>query len=175
MADEIFKPIGMKNTSLYIDGKEILNRAYGYTIKEDGSIEKTDQSQGTAVKGDGCIYSSLEDFYYWDQALYTDKLVPQEILENAFYGYDKDGKTDKKGYGYGWEINYDANNNKLVEHTGASLGFTNHYVRVPSQNISVVLFTNRFHPFYKNTRFTNMAYKLLNHFSDGKINAPVEE
>jgi len=90
MADEIFKPLGMKNTSLYIKGKDIPNRAYGYTIEDDGSIKKTDQSQGTAVKGDGCIYSSLEDFYYWDQALYTDKIVPQEVLADAFYGYDKE-------------------------------------------------------------------------------------
>jgi len=134
MADEIFKPIGMKNTNLYIKGKEITYRAYGYTIEND-SVKKTDQSQGTAVKGDGCIYSSLEDFYYWDQALYSDIIMPQEELDDAFYGYDKDGKTDEKGYGYGWEVDYN-NGIKVVQHTGASLGFTNQITS--DQNLQIL-------------------------------------
>jgi len=106
MNDEVFIPSGMKNTSLYVKGKPINNRAYGYTVAND-TVMRTDQSEGTAVKGDGCIYSSLEDFYHWDQALYKNNVISQEALQEALFGYDENGKTDKEGYGYGWEVNYD--------------------------------------------------------------------
>jgi len=168
MQKEVFQVAGMRNTSLYMKGKEIQNRAMGYTITED-EINLTDQNATTAVKGDGCIYSSLSDFFFWDQALYSDKLIPPSFLEAGLYGFDKDGKTDKKGYGYGWEINYN-NGFKIVEHTGASIGFTNHYVRVPELELSVVLFTNRNHNYYNNLNFTNMAYSLIQQYSDGQVN-----
>jgi len=173
MNDEVFIPSGMKNTSLYVKGKPINNRAYGYTVAND-TVMRTDQSEGTAVKGDGCIYSSLEDFYHWDQALYKNNVISQEALQEALFGYDENGKTDKEGYGYGWEVNYDKNGTKMVGHTGASLGFTHHYVRVPSENISVVLFTNRNHNYYQDVVFKNIGHKLLNHFSDGKVDAQIE-
>ncbi len=167
MNEELFLPAGMKNTSLYQEGKTIPNRAFGYTVEDEGS-NKTDQGATTAVKGDGCIYSSLSDLYYWDQALYTDVIIPQSMLNDGLYGFDKNGKTDKKGYGYGWGINYHGDI-KIVEHTGASYGFTNHYIRVPSLEISVVVFTNRYYPFYENLNFNNIAYTLLREYSDGVI------
>lgn len=167
MHDEIFKPIGMKNTSLYLKDKEIPNRAYGYTL-EDNNARKTDQNATSAVKGDGCIYSSLADFYHWDQALYSDLIIPPSFFKEGLYGFDENGKTDKKGYGYGWQINY-AENIKIAEHTGASIGFTNHYIRIPSLELSVVVFTNRYQTFYKRPEFTNIGYRLIKHFSDGKV------
>ena len=167
MQDEIFSPIGMSNTSLYMKGEEIPNRAYGYTI-EEGSTKKTDQNSTSAVKGDGCIYSSMADFYRWDQALYSDIIVPQSFLNEGFNAFDENGKTDSKGYGYGWQISY-AGDVKIVEHTGSSIGFTNHYIRVPSLELSVVVFTNRYQTFYKRPAFTNIGYGLMRHFSDGKV------
>lgn len=166
--DEIFMPIGMKNTSFYVEGKEIPNRAYGYTI-EGKYAKKTDINATTAVKGDGCIYSSNSDFYHWDQALYTDQIIPQSLLNDGLYGFDENGKTNKKGYGYGWQINY-SGDIKIVEHTGASIGFTNHYVRIPSLELSVVVFTNRYQTFYTEINFRKIAYSLIEHFSDGKVN-----
>ena len=167
MRDEIFLPSGMKNTSLYDKNKEITNRAYGYTI-EGKLAKKTDQNATSAVKGDGCIYSSTSDFYHWDQALYSDVIIPPAFFKEGLYGFDENGKTDKKGYGYGWQINY-AGKTKIVEHTGASIGFTNHYIRVPSLKLSVVVFTNRYQSFYKRPEFTNIGYTLIKHFSDGKV------
>ena len=167
MRDEIFRPAGMKNTNLYQEGKDIQHRAYGYTIDGE-TINRTDQNATSAVKGDGCIYSSLADFYHWDQTLYTDKIIPSSMVESGWFGFDENGKTDTKGYGYGWEINYDGDR-KIVEHTGASIGFTNHYIRVPSLELSVVVFTNRYQSYYKRPEFTNIGYRLIKHYSDGVV------
>ena len=71
LKDNIFQPLEMDNTIAFENNvNEIKNRAYGYTIK-DNVVEFTDQSITSAVLGDGGIYSSLNDLYKWDQALYT--------------------------------------------------------------------------------------------------------
>jgi CubicO group peptidase (beta-lactamase class C family) len=70
--DNIFKPLEMENTIAFENNiNEVTNRAYGYTITENG-IDLTDQSITSAVLGDGGIYSSLNDLYLWDQSLYTE-------------------------------------------------------------------------------------------------------
>lgn len=164
---EIFKSANMTSTSLYEVDKNIANRAYGYTIEENSAM-KTDHNETSAVKGDGSIYSSINDLFAWDQALYTDEIMPQEILQEAFYGYDESGKTDKKGYGFGWMVNY-SNELKVVEHTGSSIGFTHHIIRVPELNLSVIVLTNRHQNYYDNGSFTNIGYSLINKFSDGAV------
>jgi len=97
LKENIFKPIGMKNTVAFEKGISTVNhRAFGYDVQPD-SIGFSDQSAYSAVLGDGGIYSSLEDLSKWDQALYTDTLVSFKSLEQAFTPF-------KETYGYGWRI-----------------------------------------------------------------------
>ncbi|MFK7807950.1 MAG: serine hydrolase domain-containing protein [Saprospiraceae bacterium] len=168
MKNEIFGPSNMLETNLYEANKKITNRAFGYTIEND-SIKKTDHNETSAVKGDGSIYTSLLDLYNWDQVLYTDMLMPNEFLNEAYYNYDTDGRSNEKGYGYGWMVNY-SDSIKILEHTGASIGFTHHIIRVPSLELSVIVLTNRNHNYYSNLNFNNIGYSLINSFSENKLN-----
>ncbi|MFQ5771653.1 MAG: serine hydrolase domain-containing protein, partial [bacterium] len=80
----IFEPLQMHNTVAYEKGSSTVPyRAFGYTESENG-FEFSDQSITSAVLGDGGVYSSVEDLYQWDQALYTEKLVSYESLAQAF-------------------------------------------------------------------------------------------
>lgn len=141
LEENIFGPIGMDNTLAYENGiNEVSNRAYGYTI--DGTeIVETDQSKWSAVLGDGGIYSSLEDFYKWDQILYTDNLLGRELMDQSFTNHlTNDGKP--MNYGYGWRLeNYRGMD--VNYHTGSSIGFRNIYYRIPSRNFSLLIFRNR--------------------------------
>ncbi|MGH8187400.1 MAG: serine hydrolase domain-containing protein, partial [Steroidobacteraceae bacterium] len=66
----IFMPLGMGNTVAYEDGQStVVNRAFGYS-SSGGAWTRTDQSQTSAVLGDGGIYSSIDDLARWDAALY---------------------------------------------------------------------------------------------------------
>ena len=57
--ERIFASLGMKNTIVYVKGKnEVTNRAFGHT-KEGESFKVTDQSATSATLGDGGIYLSL--------------------------------------------------------------------------------------------------------------------
>ena len=70
LRERIFQPLGMTNTVAYEEGiSTVSNRAFGNT-QEQGRWTRTDQSQTSAVLGDGGIYSSIDDLAKWDAALY---------------------------------------------------------------------------------------------------------
>ena len=68
-AQNIFKPLGMTNTRIYQQGEAILNRAMGFARNEKKEIVPSDQSITSATKGDGCVYTSINDYQKWASAL----------------------------------------------------------------------------------------------------------
>jgi CubicO group peptidase (beta-lactamase class C family) len=141
LKQNIFDPLGMKNTVAFEDGISVVaNRAYGYS-ENNGAWERTDQSLTSAVLGDGGIYSSVEDLYKWDQALYTEKLVRRETLKQAFTPATlADGK--KTSYGFGWEIG-ELRGLPNVHHSGSSMGFRTFVLRFPEKRFTTIVLTNR--------------------------------
>lgn len=141
LTKNIFDPLGMTGTVAYEKGiSAVRNRAYGYTQREHG-FERTDQSLTSAVLGDGGVYSSVEDLYQWDQALYTTKLVGAQTLQQAFTpGVWIDGRTT--GYGFGWEIGA-YRGLRTIKHTGHTIGFSTVIERFPDQKFTVIILTNR--------------------------------
>ena len=142
LQQHIFEPAGMTGTLAYVNGvNEVPHRAYGYSIEADGTVLETDQSSTSAVLGDGGIYSNLDDFYQWDQLLYTDRLLGRPYMELYFKeNQTNDGKAT--GYAFGWRRET-YKGLDVIFHTGSSIGFRNIFYRVPSRKLSVVLFTNR--------------------------------
>ena len=67
----IFAPLGMTR-SIVVDerGPRIEKRALGYRKDGDG-FEEYDDDPLNYIFGSGGIYSTVEDLYHWDQALYT--------------------------------------------------------------------------------------------------------
>jgi CubicO group peptidase (beta-lactamase class C family) len=131
----------MDNTIAFENNiNEVRNRAYGYTIK-DNVVEFTDQSITSAVLGDGGIYSSLNDLYKWDQALYTVKLIDKKYLDESWTrGISTDGIEFP--YGYGWRLEK-YHNIEVVYHTGSTKGFRNIIYRIPEKKFTIVILTNR--------------------------------
>ncbi|HYV91799.1 MAG TPA: hypothetical protein VE978_08450, partial [Chitinophagales bacterium] len=90
-------------------------------------------------------YSTVEDMYLWDQALYTEKLLPKKYMDLLFQKYiPADGPYY---YGYGWEIgNMPAGKAgdqiETINHNGFINGFNTQITRVPSDKSSIVLLNN---------------------------------
>jgi len=139
--DNIFKPLEMENTIAFENNiNEVSNRAYGYTITENG-VDLTDQSITSAVLGDGGIYSSLNDLYLWDQSLYTETLIDKKYLQESWIsGISSEGAEFPYGYGWHLEKRY---NSDVVYHTGSTRGFRNIIYRIPEKNFTIVILTNR--------------------------------
>jgi CubicO group peptidase (beta-lactamase class C family) len=138
LKDEIFTPLEMQNTVAFEKGiSTVPERALGYRV-EDDSVRFSDQSLTSAVLGDGGIYSSLEDLFRWDQALYTDRLISRASLERAF-------TPGLENYGFGWRI--DAyRGHRRIHHTGSTCGFRTVIQRFPEDRFTVIILTNRAEP-----------------------------
>jgi CubicO group peptidase (beta-lactamase class C family) len=140
LQERIFRPLGMANTLLYEAGRgpEVPNRAFGYS--QDGlHWQRTDQSPTSATRGDGGIYSSVEDLARWDAALYDNRLLTAVSRKLAFSPHvEVTGEPYEASYGYGWRISGDT-----VWHSGETIGFRNVIVRWPQQRMTVVVLSNR--------------------------------
>lgn len=141
LRENIFTPLGMTNSLAYEAGISVVpNRSYGHTLRTNG-WQRTDQSLSSSVLGDGGIYSSVNDLFKWDQALYTTKLVSAKTLVEAFTPAtptDKPGKS----YGYGWYLS-EYRGLKQIWHSGGTIGFNTRLVRIPEKNFAVIILANR--------------------------------
>jgi CubicO group peptidase (beta-lactamase class C family) len=140
LQERIFEPLGMSNTVAHEEGRSVVaERAYGYS-RAAGSWTRTDQSQTSAVLGDGGIYSSIDDLAKWDAALYDERLLKAASLRQAFEpATNTDDPTVR--YGFGWRITGDS-----LWHSGETRGFRNVIVRFPGRHLTVVVLTNRDDP-----------------------------
>jgi CubicO group peptidase (beta-lactamase class C family) len=137
----IFDLLSMRNTVAYEDGISIVrNRSFGYTRRATG-FERTDQSLTSSVLGDGGIYSSVEDLFKWDRALYSERLVKAELLNQAFNPSVATQDSDRS-YGFGWFIRT-YRGLKILEHSGETIGFRNYIGRVPEKRFTVIVLMNR--------------------------------
>lgn len=138
LAARIFEPLEMINTVAFEDGiSTVENRAWGYTVTGD-RVEFADQSVWSAVLGDGGIYSSLDDLYRWDQALYGDDLISPALKAEMW-------TPSLDNYGFGWWIDT-YNGQRRFHHYGSTSGFRNFIQRFPDAGLTVIVLTNRAEP-----------------------------
>jgi CubicO group peptidase (beta-lactamase class C family) len=142
LKQNIFEPAGMTHTLAFENGvNQVPHRAMGYSINDKKQVELSDQSLTSAVLGDGGIYSNLQDMYQWDQVLYTDKLLGRKLLDQAF-SHQKLNDGERIDYGFGWHLEQ-YREQDICYHTGSTKGFRNVIYRIPQQQFSVVILTNR--------------------------------
>ena len=133
----IFRPLGMKDTRVYEAGKRIKNRAYGYARDESGQLYFSDQSLTSATKGDGGVYTSLEDYLKWHLALQTNRLID---LEEALDKVNAPLPGNKGRYGAGWFFKKE--DGLEMFHSGSTCGFSNMVIRIPEKGVMVAFFSN---------------------------------
>ena len=134
LRDSIFDPVKMVNTGYDYNGLVLKHRAVGYSLRGDTVITApfVDMSVPFAAGG---LYSTVEDLYLWDQALYTEKLVSKKSLNMMFTPFNKQ-------YGYGWFI--DEQFKRLcISHGGRIEGYMNSVERFPEEKLTVIVMSNR--------------------------------
>ena len=106
----IFEPVQMKNTGYdHNDG----SLATGYTGFYD-HWEKADYIDMTIPYAAGGLYSTIEDLYRWDQVLYTEQLIPRDLLNRMFAAQART-PISSLSYGYGWFVG-EMHNHQVVSH-----------------------------------------------------------
>ncbi|MGH2506219.1 MAG: serine hydrolase domain-containing protein, partial [Ktedonobacteraceae bacterium] len=107
--------------------------AIGYETWQSNAPTITEQPepQWSFLFGSGLLYSTVEDLYRWDQALYTNTLVPQKTLMQAFTPYVAAANLfPDSQYGYGWFLaKSPVPGHQLIWHYGLLDGFRNYIGR----------------------------------------------
>ncbi len=137
MANEIFAPLEMNNTLIYQRGlNEVTNRAFGHDF-QGGKWVLADQSVTSATRGDGCVYTSLEDYLKWLSAHANRKLLTAASHDAMFSPQAKTTRDDSS-YGYGWFLD-EYRGEPRIQHNGDSRGFRLCVQTFPERRAAVVL------------------------------------
>jgi CubicO group peptidase (beta-lactamase class C family) len=136
LEQEIFAPVGMNNTFVYdAPWRKNAQAAIGY-----GQFGQLDDGGPTALPGDGGVYSTVDDLFKWDQALYTERLVHLSTLGEAFApGKVREGTST---YGFGWNIEENGGS-KYLWHQGNHAGFRAFIGRRLTDRVTVIMLTNK--------------------------------
>jgi len=84
------------------------------------------------------LYSTVEDMYKWDRALYTEKILSKASLEKMFTPVLND-------YGFGWHIGEQPIGNmkkKVVMHSGGIFGFSSLEIRLVEDKNYIMALNN---------------------------------
>ena len=135
----IFLPLGMETSGYDRYGPIIPNRASGYSNAFGGytNAPYLDMSLPYAA---GSLYSTVEDLYLWDHALYTEKLLSAKMKELMFTPHIAN-------YGYGWGIRQKSlpdmkEKPTSISHGGGINGFNTLIERLVDKKHLIVLLNN---------------------------------
>ncbi len=141
MRERVFSPAGMQGSFIF-DHTEpaIPHRVTGY--EPDGAgFKLNDYDPLNHIVGSGGMYATLDDFFKWDQALYTESLVSRAALDEAFTPA-RLNNGELTDYGFGWRIE-DYKGQRRIRHGGSWVGFRTHIARHPDIGLSIVILSNR--------------------------------
>ena len=139
LRERVFDPLGMAASGYDLSVPILEKRAHGYESGLAG-VRNADYLDMGLPYAAGSLYSTVEDLYIWDQALYGEKVLPSKAKERMF--------TPGLGnYGFGWfiekrSIGGDKAERLTIGHGGGINGFSTQITRLPEDRHLVVLFNN---------------------------------
>ena len=150
----IFKKLKMRSTDIRTleEKKATKNFALGHIyVEERNKWVRADSFPSSNYtiwlgnrKGPGRISSTAADLLKWDQALYTEKLIKQSILQDAFSPM-KLNDNSLSDYGFGWSLRTDSVLGKVVSHTGDNPGYKTQIIRYIDKKKTIILLNNNAH------------------------------
>lgn len=164
MHDNIFEPLGMKNTYTSV---EVLDTTFNAVNVAKGHHKAWRRLRLNTVVvhdkvlGDKGIHSNMEDLYKWDQALYKGKLVSTATLEQAYQPLTFSNRRSLP-YGFGFRIG-NRNGEKYVYHHGLWEGFSTSLVRHIERGETIIILNNT------NQRVNNQIIRQIQNILDEPV------
>lgn len=152
----IFRKLKMKSTDIRTleEKKATKNFAIGHIyVEERNKWVRADSFPSSDYtiwlgnrKGPGRISSTAADLLKWDKALYTEKIIKQSTLQEAFMPMKlNDGSFSN--YGFGWMLRTDPPiAGKIVSHNGDNPGYKTQIIRYLDKKKTIILLNNNASP-----------------------------
>ena len=144
---EIFEPSNMYHTGYIIPGWQNNEVANGYFngVEENKPNEEnwSDNGPYLNLKGNGGILSRASDMLLWSQSILNNTVLDEATTSKYLFPHFQP-TTIYDSYGYGWGIENNDSENKLVVHGGASNLFTSDVWIYPNKGITIIVLSNEF-------------------------------
>ncbi|MTI32143.1 serine hydrolase domain-containing protein [Xanthovirga aplysinae] len=171
MDDELFSPLGMKNSFVGYPNKKGLTVAKKYGLNQTVLPKVRNNTRGA-----GNIYSSVHDLILFgmfhlkngNSTVLNDKsidLMHSYKNKNALYHY-----YDATYYGLGWYYKPDDDGFKLVWHEGGMMGISSMIKLIPEKNIAIAVILNTFNQQYCQDITNKLSRIILPDYTPEPIN-----
>lgn len=131
--ESVLMPLAMGSSGFDFAHLQSPYKATGYSHLGDHP-EPAPIVDSTASYAAGALYSTVEDLYKWDRALYTSSVLTPEERREAF-------TPVMNHYGYGWLID-SMYGRPILTHGGGIFGFTSSILRFPGDETVIILLDN---------------------------------
>ena len=137
--ERIFDPLGMKDSGYDVSATVLPKRATGYVLTPSG-YQNAPYLDMTIPYAAGSLYSTVDDLFKWDRALYTTSLLSADLKTTMFTPVMND-------YAFGWgvrKLKLDDGKTEVatIAHNGGINGFNTLEIRLPDTQSLVVLLDN---------------------------------
>ncbi len=157
MKQNIFDPLGMKNTFVHHHGDSMLrSKSFDWRGRQipDNFLDE--------VYGDKNIYSTPQDLLKWDRALSDSIFLSNKTLQTAYTPYSNE-KPGEKNYGFGWRMNIYPDGKKIIFHNGWWHGNNAAFIRLLPEDATIIVLSNRF---AKSVYKAKYLVNIFNHYFD---------
>jgi CubicO group peptidase (beta-lactamase class C family) len=141
LKESFFTPLHMYNTGVHASWLSLDKEAQGYANTDGKYVPSLNWNMAWAG-GAGALYSTVDDLYKWNEAIFTGKVLEDKSLKAALTSVVlNNGNTPPSKYGYGWGLN-EYRGQTVIGHSGGLHGFISQLARYTNENLTVVLLTN---------------------------------
>ena len=160
MDEHVFSPLGLNETQVFEGIKDFHcpQRVMGYT-KKKGKFGEDDYTFLNGIIGAGGLYTSLNDYSKWLDALDNQTLLsagsmammyePARLNDGSMAAVDDRTLKDflfpddstYSSYGFGWVLT--KGKESAVSHSGSWVGFRNYVFRNLDSGVDIIMFSNR--------------------------------
>jgi CubicO group peptidase (beta-lactamase class C family) len=133
--ENIFTPLGMKDSGYDSNSAIIPHRASGYTPTGKGSLQNTGYIDMTIPLSAGGLYSTTLDLLKWEEGLFGGRLISAASLQKMITPFKSD-------YAFGLGV-HTVNGHKMIDHGGGIEGFNTELAYYPDDKLIVVVLSNQ--------------------------------
>jgi CubicO group peptidase (beta-lactamase class C family) len=133
LEENIFTPLGMKDSGYDSNTAILPQRASGYTPGANGP-ENAGFIHMTIPFSAGSLYSTTEDLLRWEQGLFGGKVLSEASLRKMTTPFKND-------YAFGLIV-VNRNGRKLIQHDGGIEGFNTSLAYYPDEKLKIVVLGN---------------------------------
>jgi CubicO group peptidase (beta-lactamase class C family) len=134
----IFAPLGMKDSGYDSNSAVIAHRAAGYSRDKDGTVNAGFIHMSIPFSA-GALYSTTEDLLRWEQGLFGGKVLKPESLAKMTTPFKED-------YAFGLNVTT-KDGRKRIAHGGGIEGFNTSLAYYPDDKLVVAVLANLNGPF----------------------------